>query len=76
MTAHLEVKGISKQFSGKHGSVLALDDINLHVEAGEFVLLPKRRVERFAGGACSRLVDVGNHHLPAAGSNRMNLVGK
>jgi len=39
MTAHLEVRGISKQFSGKHGSVLALDDINLHVEAGEFVCL-------------------------------------
>ena len=39
MTAHLEVRGISKQFSGKHGSVLALDDINLHVESGEFVCL-------------------------------------
>jgi NitT/TauT family transport system ATP-binding protein len=39
MTAHLEVRGISKQFNGKHGSVLALDDINLHVEAGEFVCL-------------------------------------
>ena len=39
MTAHLEVRGISKQFNGKHGTVLALDDINLHVEAGEFVCL-------------------------------------
>jgi NitT/TauT family transport system ATP-binding protein len=34
---HLEVNNLFKQFKTRNGSVLALEDINLHVEEGEFV---------------------------------------
>ncbi|MFQ4135936.1 ABC transporter ATP-binding protein [Nodosilinea sp. PGN35] len=34
---HLEINRLSKQFDTRQGSVLALDDINMHVETGEFV---------------------------------------
>jgi NitT/TauT family transport system ATP-binding protein len=34
---HLEVNNLFKQFKTHNGSVLALEDINLHVEEGEFV---------------------------------------
>jgi NitT/TauT family transport system ATP-binding protein len=40
MTAHLEVKALSKYFPGRNGGpVRVLDDINIDVEAGEFVCL-------------------------------------
>ena len=34
---HLEVSKLYKQFETRHGSLVALKDINLHVETGEFV---------------------------------------
>ncbi|MBE9047412.1 ABC transporter ATP-binding protein [Pleurocapsales cyanobacterium LEGE 10410] len=34
---HLEISSLHKQFSAKEGTVVALKDINLHVETGEFV---------------------------------------
>lgn len=34
---HLEVSGVHKQFPTRSGSLVALQDINLHVETGEFV---------------------------------------
>ncbi len=36
-TMHLEINHLSKQFDTRQGPVLALDDINMHVETGEFV---------------------------------------
>ena len=37
--ANLCIKGITKRFAGRGNSVLALDDINLEVQDGEFVVL-------------------------------------
>lgn len=37
--ANLCIKGITKRFAGRGNAVLALDDINLEVEDGEFVVL-------------------------------------
>jgi NitT/TauT family transport system ATP-binding protein len=37
--AALTIDGISKKFEGRGGSVLALDNINLEVQTGEFVML-------------------------------------
>jgi NitT/TauT family transport system ATP-binding protein len=37
--AKLAIKGVSKRFSGRGSEVLALDDINLDVADGEFVVL-------------------------------------
>jgi ABC-type nitrate/sulfonate/bicarbonate transport system ATPase subunit len=34
---HLEVSGVYKQFHTSHGLVVALKDINMHIEEGEFV---------------------------------------
>ncbi|WP_035987875.1 ABC transporter ATP-binding protein [Leptolyngbya sp. KIOST-1] len=34
---HLELNNLRKQFDTRQGPVLALDDINMHVETGEFV---------------------------------------
>ncbi|MDJ0594861.1 MAG: ABC transporter ATP-binding protein [Pleurocapsa sp. MO_226.B13] len=34
---HLEITNLSKQFKTKKGTLVALKDINLHVETGEFV---------------------------------------
>jgi NitT/TauT family transport system ATP-binding protein len=34
---HLEVQALSKSFSTRHGPLLALDNIHLHIESGEFV---------------------------------------
>lgn len=34
---HLEVSNLYKQFKTRHGSLVALKDINMHVETGEFV---------------------------------------
>jgi NitT/TauT family transport system ATP-binding protein len=34
---HLEVSGVYKQFETRNGPLMALNDINLHVETGEFV---------------------------------------
>ena len=34
---HLEVKNLGKEFPSKQGNVVALENINLHVETGEFV---------------------------------------
>jgi len=34
---HLEISHLHKQFSTKKGTIVALKDINLHVETGEFV---------------------------------------
>ncbi|PZV16736.1 MAG: nitrate ABC transporter ATP-binding protein [Leptolyngbya sp.] len=34
---HLEINHLSKQFDSRQGPVLALDDISMHVETGEFV---------------------------------------
>ena len=34
---HLEVNDLHKQFNTRNGSIVALQDINLHVEEGEFV---------------------------------------
>ncbi|MEO0409687.1 MAG: ABC transporter ATP-binding protein [Cyanobacteria bacterium P01_A01_bin.135] len=34
---HLAVDQLTKQFSTRHGPLVALEDINLHVETGEFV---------------------------------------
>ena len=34
---HLEILQVSKQFSTKKGNVVALENINMHVETGEFV---------------------------------------
>lgn len=34
---HLEVNQLSKQFPTRNGAIVALKDINLHVETGEFV---------------------------------------
>ncbi|ERN41117.1 ABC-type nitrate/sulfonate/bicarbonate transport system, ATPase component [Rubidibacter lacunae KORDI 51-2] len=34
---HLEVSHLFKEFPTKHGTIRALDDINLHIETGEFV---------------------------------------
>ncbi|MEM8830823.1 MAG: ABC transporter ATP-binding protein [Cyanobacteria bacterium P01_G01_bin.19] len=34
---HLEISQVSKQFSTKKGNVIALENINMHVETGEFV---------------------------------------
>jgi NitT/TauT family transport system ATP-binding protein len=39
MTATLAARGISMEFSGKHGRVTALDDVSLHLEPGEFVCI-------------------------------------
>ena len=34
---HLEISQLHKQFSTKKGTTVALKDINLHVETGEFI---------------------------------------
>lgn len=34
---HLEISRLHKQFSTKKGTIIALKDINMHVESGEFV---------------------------------------
>ena len=34
---HLEITNLNKSFSTKRGSVVALKDINMHVETSEFV---------------------------------------
>ncbi|MEM9510679.1 MAG: ABC transporter ATP-binding protein, partial [Cyanobacteria bacterium P01_E01_bin.35] len=34
---HLEVSSLYKQFPSKKGTIVALKDINMHVETGEFV---------------------------------------
>jgi NitT/TauT family transport system ATP-binding protein len=39
MPAHIEVRGLSRVFPGKDGSVTALDDINLTIEQGEFCVI-------------------------------------
>ena len=39
MNGRLEARGVTKVFSGKRGDTLAIEDIDLHVEQGEFVCL-------------------------------------
>ncbi len=39
MNGRLEARGVTKVFSGKRGDTLAIEDIDLHVEKGEFVCL-------------------------------------
>ena len=34
---HLEITNLNKSFATKRGSVIALQDINMHVETSEFV---------------------------------------
>ena len=34
---HLEISNLSKEFKTKKGILVALKDINLHIETGEFV---------------------------------------
>jgi NitT/TauT family transport system ATP-binding protein len=39
MNGRLEARGITKAFYSRHGETLAIEDIDLHVEKGEFVCL-------------------------------------
>lgn len=39
MTAHIEVRGLSRTFPGKDGPITALDNINLTIEQGEFCVI-------------------------------------
>lgn len=39
MTAHLELRSVSKSFPGRSGPTTALEGVTLHVESGEFVCL-------------------------------------
>nr|ART39628.1 J196 [uncultured bacterium] len=39
MTSSLVVASVSKSFAGRYGTVRAIEDVSLHVDAGEFVCL-------------------------------------
>ncbi len=60
---HLEINSLRKQFDSRQGPVLALDDINMHVETGEFVCA----VGASGSGKSTLLRLVAGLDLPTAG---------
>lgn len=61
---HLEVTGLSKQFETRKGPLVALDNINLHVETGEFVCV----VGASGSGKSTLLRLVAGLDMPSAGA--------
>ncbi len=65
---HLEVSKLHKQFSTKEGPVVALKDLNLHVEQGEFVCV----VGASGSGKSTLLRLIAGLEQPTAGDIRVD----
>jgi ABC-type Fe3+/spermidine/putrescine transport system ATPase subunit len=71
----LELRGLTKEFSGHHGErVVAVDDIDLHIEHGEYVVL----LGPSGCGKTTTLRMIGGHEFPTSGEillDGQNLAG-